>query len=689
MQKVIKFTYSIQCVIIGFYIYKEQLLFIMKECMNSLERLEKSQSFETIFNIISGYGDHTAVEYSTPDGGTMTFSYAEETKRYKATAGALSKLINGTNNFIGIKLENSPDWPAIYWAILMSGNNPLLLDCTAEPPITAHLLKEAGASAIITNDPAEYEIKKLSPSEILNKVKDESYTPVWGKFTALCTSGTTGTAKIFAYDEKAICAQILSTRGILESDETGSIMYDAKKGPLKQLVFLPLHHIFGFMAVYLWFSFFGKTMVYLKDKDPKTILETCRVHHVTHFFAVPLVWNNIAQGINRKMDMADDKTKTKLLKGIEKSLKLQQKCGKKGEKRRRLVTKLFASVQKALLGTDIRFLINGGGHIIPETMKTLTAIGYPIHNGFGMTETGITSVDLSGGAPDRLDGSVGKPFSSCKYSISEDGELSISGQSIFSGRMIDGKYVARTEEWYKTGDYARLIDNKLFIEGRLKEVIINESGENVYPDELEDHFSSVSGLTQYCILGSSLNKSYEEITLVAAVEDESAQAIHDLAEKISEVNIQLPIYKQVRTVLIAKQPLPIANGIKVKRQTLKKLIEDEAFNCSVLDLNKKKLLNKNGEDFNADFKANSDPHFLEIKDAVKNIFADVLVLPVEKVGDFSHFVSDLGGDSLSAIGIITQLEDKYSITIPDTEITKAVNVYETAQMIYEKLYEGK
>lgn len=67
----------------------------------------------------------------------------------------------------------------------------------------------------------------------------------------------------------------------------------------------------------------------------------------------------------------------------------------------------------------------------------------------------------------------------------------------------------------------------------------------------------------------------------------------------------------------------------------------------------------------------------------------MLVLPVEKVGDFSHFVSDLGGDSLSAIGIITQLEDKYSITIPDTEITKAVNVYETAQMIYEKLYEGK
>ena len=86
------------------------------------------------------------------------------------------------------------------------------------------------------------------------------------------------------------------------------------------------------MAVYLWFSFFGKTMVYLKDKDPKTILETCRVHHVTHFFAVPLVWNNIAQGINRKMDMADDKTKTKLLKGIEKALSYSKNVEKKVKK---------------------------------------------------------------------------------------------------------------------------------------------------------------------------------------------------------------------------------------------------------------------------------------------------------------------------------------------------------------------
>ncbi len=661
----------------------------MKECMKTLDRLEADQSFSNIFAILSDYGDRVCTEYSTPEGGMMSMTYAEETARYRRVASALTESLAGLTGFVGLKAQNSPNWPALYWAILMSGCSPLLLDAAAEPAMTAHLLNEAGAVAIITDDPAQYELKKISPEDILNKREDVNFTPVWGKYTALCTSGTTGTAKIFAYDEKAFCAQILSTRGILETDETGSIMYDYKKGSLKQLVFLPLHHIFGFMAVYMWFTFFGKTMVYLADKDPRTIFETCRTHHVTHLFAVPLLWNNIARGVTRKMALADEKTRKKLEKGIEKSLKFQSKKGKGGEKMRKRVQKKFASVHSALLGEDIRFLINGGGHIIPETMRTLTAIGMPIHNGFGMTEAGITSVDLSGSCTERLNGSVGKPFTCCGYKISSKGELSISGASIFTGRMIGGKLVPREEQWYATGDYARISDGRLFIEGRLKDVIINESGENIYPDELEDSFNSLENVTQYCILGANIGKSYEQITLVAAVADDGAAAMATLADDINEINVHLPIYKQIRRVYIARQPLPVANGIKVKRQTLKKLVEDKTFKSATLDLQKKRLMGNDGTELKESFAENTDPRFVTLKNEVKAIFADVLVLPVEKIGDFSHFVTELGGDSLSAIGIITQLEDKYGISIPDSEITKAVNVYETTKMIYERLYEGK
>ncbi|NCB59814.1 MAG: hypothetical protein EOM46_20565, partial [Gammaproteobacteria bacterium] len=71
-------------------------------------------------------------------------------------------------------------------------------------------------------------------------------------------------------------------------------------GPIKQLAFLPFHHIFGLIAVYMWYTFFGKTIVYIKNRTADVILAACKAHRVTHIYAVPLLWNNVAKGILRK-----------------------------------------------------------------------------------------------------------------------------------------------------------------------------------------------------------------------------------------------------------------------------------------------------------------------------------------------------------------------------------------------------
>ena len=54
---------------------------------------------------------------------------------------------------------------------------------------------------------------------------------------------------------------------------------------------------------------------------------------------------------------------------------------------------------------------------------------------------------------------------------------------------------------------------------------------------------------------------------------------------------------------------------------------------------------------------------MQIKEEVRKIFSDVLILPQEEIGDRAHFVIDLGGDSLSVIGVIAQLEEKYNILV--------------------------
>lgn len=666
----------------------------MRECMEILKKLPSSYSYRNIFEIMCGYGDAVAAEYQAPGGGIGTITYGEYEEIVRGAAYALAdKLSFATGSFIGIKLENQPNWPAFFWAILMSGNCPILLDVRAEQAMTRHLLAQAGAVGILTEEEEGYEgYQVFRPQELLNQPARADYTPNWADRIALCTSGTTGTAKVFVYDGQAMGHQIENAKYFLGDNE--DIMYDTSEGPLKNLAFLPLHHIFGFVAVYMWFSFFGKTIVYLADRNPQNIMKACRQHGVTHIFCVPMFWNNVAQGVRRKVAQGGEKQERMFERMSSLSYKMQEKMKRSG--RKMVGSSIFKGVQNNLVGGSIRFMINGGGHILPETLKLVNSIGYPLYNGFGMTETGITSVELSYDISKRVAGSVGKPFASVEYQIrplpgeENVGELLIKGKSLFSGRMIDGEYIPRDlerEEWFETGDIARLEGGRLWIEGRLKEVIVGESGENVYPDELEGYFAELPSVKQLVIAGIDTGAPYEEIDMVLELESGvGAREIAELAQQIAEINTLLPMFKAVRRVLVTQNPLPLANGIKVQRQKLKKLIEEGSWPCKVLNLTLQKL---DDADLSAPVEGGTDildERFLEIKASVRGIFAEVLVLGEDKVGDFDHFVTDLGGDSLSVIGVIAQLEEKYGLFISDEEFARAVNVQQISELIYNKLY---
>ena len=667
-----------------------------KDCLEVLQKLSRDYSYRNIFDIMMGYGNATAAEYLDAQDEIAKLTYRETGQEARNAAAALLEAVDEPKgSFIGLKMENSPHWPSVFWGILMAGFQPVLLDVRAEPEATLNLLDQAGAVGIITEEDAGeylgYEVLRLE--SLLEKQAAPDFAPDWADRVALCTSGTTGTAKVFVYDGAAMGHQMDNARYFLGNNE--DIMYDASDGPLKNLAFLPLHHIFGFVAVYMWFSFFGKTIVYLKDRNPKNIMDACKRHEVTHIFCVPLFWNNVAQGILRKVKQGGEKQEKLFARMSRLSMRLQRNMKRPG--RKMVGASIFKGVQGNLVGGSIRFLINGGGHILPETLKTINAVGYPLYNGFGMTEAGITSVELSQEIDKRMEGSVGEPFHSIEYKVEpigrgdNVGELFIRGESLHSGRMVDGQYIPRSQEnggWFATGDIARIQDGRLFIEGRLKEVIINESGENVYPDELEDYFSEMPGVAQFTAAGIDTGAPYEEIMLILQLaEDADAQTIAQLAEYIGDVNIALPMYKKVRKVLVSDHPLPVANGIKVQRQKLKKLIEEGKWSYRVLNLTLQKLEGADAEKSQGS-SAITDERFTQIKEDVRKVFAEVLILNESEIGDFDHFVTDLGGDSLSVIGVIAQLEEKYGIFISDAEFAGAVNVQQIAELLYKKLYGG-
>lgn len=171
----------------------------------------------------------------------------------------------------------------------------------------------------------------------------------------------------------------------------------------------------------------------------------------------------------------------------------------------------LSAVQNQLLGKKIRYCISGGGYLSLDTLNTINGIGYPLYNGFGMTEVGVTSVELSMNVEQRLKGSIGHPLHGVEYKLvnttaiePNTGELLIKSPITHYLEIIDGvKQKPVLEDGYlHTGDIASVDETgHYYLKGRIKDVIINANGENVYPDEIEDYFKGIPGVNKVCVVG--------------------------------------------------------------------------------------------------------------------------------------------------------------------------------------------
>ncbi len=663
----------------------------MDMIFEKLAALKEEQSFKNLFSIICSHGDAVAAEYND-GGGIKKLSYSDYERITMAGASTLSALLKDVepNTFVALRYANNPLWPAAFWGIILAGFRPLLLDANGDDAQVMHVLRQAGSRTIISDTPVNVGgVRRIAPEEFLSyDAKSEMYIPVYGDAIALCTSGTTATPKVYVYNEQAVCNQVLLADNIYKNNK--EIIHN---GPIKQLAFLPFHHIFGLIAVYMWFTFFGKTIVYIKNRTAEVILSACKEHKVTHIFAVPLLWNNVAKSIVRKAKLQGEKTYDKLMNASDLSIKLQRRMGKAG---RKLVSNLFfKDLQQKLVGDSIEFMISGGGHIQPETLKIINSIGYPLVTGFGMTETGIDSVELSSKIETKLDASVGKPFYPMEYRIvkanenDKTGELQIRGDAIHSGRMVDGVYIAREDGWFSSGDIAREVNGRYYIEGRLKDVIINESGENVYPDELEDSFSDLPHVEHICVTGIAAKGVYDDTSLIVYMGDNmnDTEKVNELISEISRINGLLPIYKKIKKAYLSLEALPLANGIKVRRQKVKEAIERGQASFEEIDIRSGSLKHTVKIEEAPVSVANYDNiELADIMDKVREIFAEVLGLDPKTIKDTDHFVDDLGGDSLSSLGVFSKAEELYDVIIPDTDYFSCANVEDLARLLYRKVH---
>ena len=360
----------------------------VKKFMEEASLLVKTEmTMKDIYNLtISRNKKNVVAEYVNIKGKIKSYKYKDFDQHTQYIATSIDRLLKdeGKHKVVILKVSNNPHWGEIFYGILMAGYIPLLLDARNQKEGTENLIRQSEAIAIISDDIYEYDIKKLSLQDILVEKKKSPYSGEWENQVIFCSSGTTGDIKLMVYEGHNLASQILASLEMPEN--TKDLMYPNSMGRLKNLAMIPFHHIFGFVAVFLWFTYYGKTIVYPASIATNDILGICQKCGVTHVFSVPLLWDSVAKSVTRQISMMDEEYQqmfdhlVKVNTGeIDEELTFKEKI-------------MMNKLQSKLVGRKVRYCISGGGYLSEETIRLINGLGYPLYNGYGMTEVGVVAV---------------------------------------------------------------------------------------------------------------------------------------------------------------------------------------------------------------------------------------------------------------------------------------------------------
>lgn len=629
-------------------IYKELI-------MGSLRRLNDSEkTLKTVYEIT--FSEPSLIMAEENDGYKITtYSYGFVKEKIEKTAAAIYNILGATHNYVGLAMENSIDWVVAFWAILKSGNKPYLLNLRHPETLSEKIIKNLGIKNVICDKKGSLDVNYIEFNTLdggalnIDEFEDE---------IALASSGTSLSETICFYNGKNICAQIFNTEKIVKENKE---IYAHYKGKLKQLAFLPFYHVFGLFAVYFWFTVFRRTLVFLKDMSADTILSTCKMHKVTHIFAVPMLWHTVEKKV---LKTAEQQGKTeKLKKALAFSEKMQSILPHKmGEFFARRIMK---SVTDKLFGDSIKFCISGGSFLKPSALKLINALGYPLYNGYGMSEIGISSVELSKKIKERNKNSIGKPFLSVEYSIDENSVLTVKGDSLCFKRLHDGKEIYDNGV-FVTGDIAEMDEKgNYFIKGRIGDTVIGENGENINPDIIEAMFDLKDSLN-FSVLGIE-----DTLSMVVQISPYlPLKKREDMRLYIEETNEKLPLLSRIKRVYFTNDSIVAATAIKVSRKYLIREIENS--NVKITPFEKCEVSENEGYENTALIKK------------VTEIVSKVIDEDIEKIEPDTNLLVDLEISSIQYFSILSALAEEFSL-IANSDDKYCYTVREMCEYIERQL----
>lgn len=600
-------------------------------------------TFKSIYKIMQDNHGREVFSENIVDGVVVKTTYSELFDMVEHISGNIcDRFGSDKSEYMGIYMDNSNEWVACFWAILKAGHRPVLLNTRQDMDVTNNIIDKLGAACSFSTDDR---VKGcVMVGDFMGEPKQPSGDEHWSDEVIMVTSGSTAEPKIICHNGQCICRQIELTSEIVRLNPT---IKHNRKIEIRILAFLPFYHIFGLVTTLMWFSFFGRTLIFLPDYSPKSIQHICRRQEVTHFFAIPLVWEKITAQLLYEVKKQD---KTKIFNSaVRFSNKLQSAFPGFGAWVARNI--LFKNVRKQALGTELNFCIAGGGFISERTVEIMNGIGYSLYQGYGLTESGIVSVNLDRRPSHRDNKSCGKIFGDITYRLNSKGELEISADSCFKGLYRDGGFVLNDGDYYCTNDKVEINESgELVIIGRSDDVIVSESGENISPEAIEQKLDKGTFRS-----ASVLYMNYEgRKQLVLALEASGDETAFDRAQSIKN------LYDSVELLPLAERPQKLVTIIgevpytlkSVNRKKLTSMLEGGTIYCEECRLPSA-----------VDMENYNDEEYQRILAGVKEVFREITKAEDVEVSDTSNYINDLKGDSLGYVELLCGINERFDIEI--------------------------
>ena len=566
------------------------------------------------FHFVGRFPRPALVRRCTPEGFD-TYSSNDVFDRIRTLSLGLAALGVKPGDRVALMSDSRPEWLIADLAILTAGAVTVPIYATLPAAPATGILADSGAEvAIVADETQAAKLRQAGPSAprlilidgedgsgrdgettlaavqarghqrllaedgLARRYKEEAAAIDAGQLaTIIYTSGTTGEAKGVMLTHAAIMANLINADAVVHLEETD-----------EALSFLPLSHVFERSTVYMYLLK-GVSLTFAESLD--TVARDMVQVRPTVMTGVPRVFEKLHDRVHETVAQAPA-IRQRLFRwavGVGSARVQAARSGGRPPLLAGLADRVVLSKIRERTGGRLRFVCSGGAPLPVHVCEFLLAVGIPVVEGYGLTETApVLAINpLDAIRP----GTVGPPPPSVELRIAEDGEILARGPNLMSGYY--GKPEATAEAirdgWFHTGDIGRFDDaGYLVITDRKKELLVTAGGKNIAPQPVEQQLKQHPLVAEAVLIGD--RRPYLTVLVVpdfaalatalgepAAADREALVRRSDVLRLydplVAAVNAGRPAYEQMKRYKLVPAELSIAGGeltptLKVKRRVI-------------------------------------------------------------------------------------------------------------------------